>query len=310
MVNCEAFSPAHITGFFMVEESESPERKGSRGAGVSLARGVRTVVKTVKAHKWTFSIRVNGDPHKAVVSETVLEEFSRFTSYPYEIYVDHYLAVPIGAGYGTSGAVALSLALALNAALDLGLTKAEAGRIAHNVEVKCRTGLGTVLAAFYGGVGIRERSGAPGIGVVKRIETDGEKVVSLCCGPLFTSRFLADSAFKRKVNVLGSKLIEELLQEPSIINFLVRSRMFSDGIDIYTPELRMLLSSMDRAGFSGFAMNMFGDAIFTVARGERLQRLLHLLRANKPPSSQLIVSDIDPLGARLIDKSEDTGYAS
>ncbi len=310
MVNYEAFSPAHITGFFVVEESEIPERSGSRGAGVSLARGVRTIVKAVKARNWKVGIRVNGKPCKVMVSETVIDEFSRFVSYPYEICIDHYLGVPIGAGYGTSGAAALSLALALNEALDSGLSKVEAGRIAHNAEIKCQTGLGTVLAAFYGGIEIRERSGAPAIGVVRRIETNGEKVVSLYCGSLPTKRFLADSTFKRKVNVLGRKLIEGLLQEPSIINFLIRSRMFSDGIDIYTPELKMLLRSMDRLGFSSFTMNMFGEAIFTITGGERLQSLLHLLRANKPLGSKLIVSDIDQLGARLIDKSEDTGYAS
>jgi len=310
MVSCEAFSPAHITGFFMVKESEIPARNGSRGAGVSLARGVHTVVNIVKACKWKFNIRVNGKPYNAMVSEAVLDAFSSFTSSPYEISVDHYLEVPIGAGYGTSGAAALSLALALNEALNLGLSKVEVGQIAHNAEVKCRTGLGTVLAAFYGGVEIRERAGAPGIGVVKKIETNGEKVVSLCCGPLPTSRFLVDSAFKRKVNVLGGKLVEELLQEPTIINFLMRSRMFSDSIDIYTPEIWLLLNAMDRAGFNGFTMNMFGKAIFTIVRSEVLQSLLHLLRANSPLGSQLIVSDIDQLGARLIDKGEDTRYPS
>jgi mevalonate kinase len=57
----------------------------------------------------------------------------------FEVTVDHHLEVPIGAGFGTSGAAALSLALALNNIFGLGMSKAEAAQIAHVAEIKCKT---------------------------------------------------------------------------------------------------------------------------------------------------------------------------
>ena len=71
----------------------------------------------------------------------------------FEIIVEHHVEVPLGAGFGTSGAAALSLALALNEALSLGLSKIEAAQLAHVAEVECKTGLGTVIAETFGGAG-------------------------------------------------------------------------------------------------------------------------------------------------------------
>ena len=52
---------------------------------------------------------------------------------------------------GCSAAVALSLSIALNDALECELSKIEVAQIAHNVEIECKTGLGDVLAAYHGG---------------------------------------------------------------------------------------------------------------------------------------------------------------
>ena len=46
MKEFKAFSPAHITGFFEIcDNNKEPLLKGSRGAGISLKKGVTTKVK-------------------------------------------------------------------------------------------------------------------------------------------------------------------------------------------------------------------------------------------------------------------------
>ena len=46
--------------------------------------------------------------------------------------------------------------------MGLGLTSLEVYQLAHSAEVELRTGLGTVLGQFCGGLEVREKEGAPG----------------------------------------------------------------------------------------------------------------------------------------------------
>ena len=67
------------------------------------------------------------------------------------IIIKHTFDLPIGAGYGSSGAGALGIALGLNKILDLGLEDLEAAKYAHIAEVENHTGLGTAGGQFIGG---------------------------------------------------------------------------------------------------------------------------------------------------------------
>ncbi len=39
-MKCSVFAPSHITGFFEIVDHEDPLKRGSRGAGVALDKGV------------------------------------------------------------------------------------------------------------------------------------------------------------------------------------------------------------------------------------------------------------------------------
>jgi len=145
-----AFSPGHITGLFQIcDDAEEPLLKGSRGAGVSITRGVITKVRIERAPETSFEIRINGNGLKsAKVSECVINALLPIAGGNYKILVNHDINVPIGSGFGSSGAGALSLALALNEAFRLGLSRVEAAQVAHIAEVRCKTGLGTVIAVL------------------------------------------------------------------------------------------------------------------------------------------------------------------
>jgi len=296
-----AFCPSHITGLFVIHEDVKPAKSGSRGAGVSLQKGVYTRVKAVKDSKWRNNIRIDGRLTEAPVSSTVIQEFSHLTRNPHDVLVEHRVEVPIGSGYGVSGATALSLALGLNEVLDVGLTNVEAAQIAHLAEIKNKTGLGTVLAETFGGVEIREKPGAPGVGSVKQIRAPKRKVVSLFVGPLLTKKFLVDPEVKRRVNTAGIQCLKGLMKKPKVENFLMQSRRFSDTLNLYTSTLRKILKDLDTSDGHIFTMNMFGEAVFTLAKDDEVKHVVECLWKYEKLGSKVIVSDINQSGAALVE---------
>jgi len=151
MKEARAFAPGHITGIFQIFDKSADNLKtGSKGAGVSISRGVTTTVKAEKSGKNSLQVKINGSiSNSAEVSKRVVEAFlSKFKEKTanYKVVVEHEIEMPIGAGFGTSGAAALSLALALNETFELGMSKMEAAQLAHIAEVECKTGLGPAIA--------------------------------------------------------------------------------------------------------------------------------------------------------------------
>jgi pantoate kinase len=303
MKEAKAFSPCHITGFFQIfDEATNSLYVGSRGAGVSLSRGVETQVKVKKASKNSLQVRINGvASNSAEVSEHTVNAFlSRFKGTKnFEIIVEHHVGVPIGAGFGTSGAAALSLALALNEVFALGMSRIEAAQLAHIAEVECKTGLGTVIAETFGGVEIRVKAGAPGIGELKHVPVSKEYVVvCLTFESLSTRKCLTDEKIRRRIDELGRRLVDKLIEEPNVTNFLKFSRQFAEHVGLITENIQRVLNETDTAGFV-CSMPMFGESVFALVEYESLENLLKIFR-NFGSDDVIIVSDIDYKGARLL----------
>jgi pantoate kinase len=303
MKEAVAFAPCHITGLFRIfDKSAGALHVGSTGAGVCLGLGARTTVNIRKGSKSSVKVNINNHAADAAqVSKHVVSTFlSRFSEMRnYEIVVEHHVGTPIGAGFGTSGAAALSLALALNEAFDLGMPKIEAAQIAHTSEIECRTGLGTVIAEMFGGLEIRIKPGAPGIGEVKRLLVPENTVVAcLAFGPLSTRKFLTDKATRARINRFGGKLIDELVKQPTIINFMKLSRQFAEHVGLITEKVRSILDAMDQTGVV-CSMPMFGESVFTVTCEEDVGQILRVFR-ERGPNGHAIVSKVDSEGARLL----------
>ncbi|MDP2845484.1 MAG: pantothenate kinase, partial [Candidatus Methanoperedens sp.] len=103
----QAFAPAHISGIFIIDMKKDPILSGSMGCGICLEDGAVTKVCAAKE----TTVKINGAVAKA---PTTLTAIKLLTSQP--VLVETTLNVPIGAGFGASGAGALSAALALNQA--------------------------------------------------------------------------------------------------------------------------------------------------------------------------------------------------
>lgn len=298
----EAFSPCHITGFFQIDDkSKDPLYVGSRGSGLSIKEGVKTKVKVERNSKPRYQININGVPTDFEVSERLINMYiSRFEDIKnFRILVDHEVNVPIGAGLGTSGAAALGLSLALNDLFELGMSRVEAAQLAHIAEVECKTGLGTVIAETYGGFEIRVKAGAPGLGEIIQAPVPRDSAVfCLIFGPLSTKGLLTDNDVCRRVNMLGGKLVDEMVKDPNLHNFMKFSRMFSDHVGLMSSEVIKIFKIMDEAGFI-MSMPMFGDGVFTVCRDDLVEDILCILHDHKF-NGNIILSEIDFDGARII----------
>src|SRR2546426_1347209 len=141
----EAFCPGHVTAFFEVVEDPDPRKKGSRGAGLCLSLGVRTVARVREAPRTSIDILVNGRRQKADVTQAVADKILRNGSFEVKILSESPL--PVSQGFGVSAAGALSPALPLGDSLRRGKPPDEIVAIAHQAEGGCGEGPGGVVAA-------------------------------------------------------------------------------------------------------------------------------------------------------------------
>jgi pantoate kinase len=304
MNTVRAFSPGHITGFFQIcDESEDPLEKGSRGAGVSVSKGVTTEVKIESAKSSTVRIEINADPsYHAPVSESVIAWFLELRpEQSYRIRVNHIAELPIGAGFGMSGAGALSLALALNEAAEYDLTRQEVAQVAHIMEVQHRTGLGTVIAELVGGIEIRSAAGGPGVGQVETLPTSEEyQVVCLPLGSIPTPKYLTDPNARKRINERGGLLTDALRANPTVGNFLEYSRHFAEYIGLVSNRVELVLQETDKAGFT-CSTAIFGENIFSVVLPDQVQQLGEILARHCDPEHEVLVMEIDCTGAKILD---------
>jgi pantoate kinase len=295
----KAFSPGHITGFFEVPHdiSDLPStHRGSKGAGLSIDKGIETTVYVYDTSKPGYEIWINDvKGHNAEVSQWVAKEYLKFTDRPYFISVHHDVEIPVGFGLGSSGAAALSLSYALNRALDAGFDRTQAAQIAHHAEIACNTGLGTVIAEFAGGFEIRTGAGAPGIGSVSKIDLNKEyKAIILCLAPILTKSFLTNRM--NEINGLGGAMLTKLLASKSVDEFLKMSHNFAETLGLTEGRCKGPIAALKTRGIES-SVALFGQTVFTVVSQDMASKAVHSLMEF---GGTLIVCNIDMTGARLL----------
>ena len=292
-----AFCPAHITGFFKAElDKEDSIQLGSLGAGFSIQKGVKTTVTIRNKTKHdiaNFTIKVNGfESGDMRVSEVVLSKFSTKGKF---VDIIHEIDVPVGYGFGCSAAVALSLSIALNDALECKLSKIKVAQIAHDVEIECKTGLGDVLASYYGGFEIRDKPGAPGIGHVQKIALDKISIIMICFSPISTSKFIKEKL--SQINGLGGKMVNELLESKNYEHFQEMSLEFAKYVNVMTPRMQKVVNELSKNNIKcGIAL--FGETIFSMVPKEKENDILKILE--KFSDGIIIKSKLDDTGARIL----------
>ena len=304
----KAFSPAGISSFFEICDRTNDgkpiadlERVGARGGGFGIQKGVLTEVSVSEAKVNRIRVFINGKlapeaETTRTVSQMLMSKAGKFC----DVVVSHKVDVPIGAGFGSSAAGALTAALGLSKALDLPLTYNQIGRIAHVTEVQCKTGLGTVGPLMLGGCILTVEPGAPGISVIDRIPlSDDYMIVAGVFGSTPTKQVLALAEKRRQVNRYGRKTLEAILAEPSVENFMACCLDFAEKAGFMTARARQLVKLAEKAGAVGAAQNMVGEAVHAVTFEENAAEIAEAFK-QVLPNEKILVAKIDSQGARLV----------
>jgi pantoate kinase len=305
----KAFAPAAISSFFEIHDTENKvpiadlEKVGAIGGGFGLEKGVLTSVTAKEAETSSIEVFINSKHEpKAKTTTRVIEMLLSKTDTKYAVTVEHRIEVPIGRGFGTSAGGALTAGLALKDALALPLTYNQIGKIAHVAEIQCKTGLGTVSSlTFSGGCVLVVEPGAPGICQIDHIPITPDYVVvaGYFKSTIPKETVLVSSQKKMEINGYGKKTLKAILDEPSLENFLDCCWEFSQKAGFATERVCELVKSAKKAGAIGAAQNMIGEAVHAVVHEENANSVAEAFK-QALPSQQVLVSEIDFQGARLI----------
>jgi len=274
MTDAAAFVPGHVTGFFSIHRNEAdPTKTGSRGAGLVLTDGVTVTVERAEEP----SVALNGVAVEMAAVETVLETLQAPAR------VEAETPLPVGSGFGVSGATTLGAALAVNAAFDRGLSENELVTIAHGAEVQAGTGLGDVVAQARGGAPIRLEPGGPHDnqldGVPERARVEYHRM-----GDLPTEEVISGET--ELLNHAGKRALSRLVEEPTLSSFMRASRQFAREAELLTPDIRDVILDVNEADGQS-SMAMLGETVFALGHG--------LSDAGYDPATCWI----DPTGARM-----------
>lgn len=252
----KAFAPANISCIFKVYKHKNPGLAGSWGLGFTLSEGVTVSVKKVNATSVLFN-------SKKVDMPTVFDVVQALTTDNILITINTKL--PLGCGFGVSGAAALATAYAVNKLLDLKKTKKELAVIAHSAEVKNKTGLGDVANQFFGGVLFKKKPSS--YFSITKIPLKEKTVYCRVFSPLSTKSVLSNNKLLVHVDEAAKDALGEIANELSEKNVLTLAKILSiskqfavaSGL-LKEKDVIQAIEEIEKKGGSA-AMIMLGNAV-------------------------------------------------
>lgn len=188
-----AFAPGNISCVFKVIRHTDPARMHSLGMGFTVKEGVEVIVSEYHETEVLFNgERINFPTVRAVVNRLI--QNSGITG----IKVDITSPLPLGCGFGLSGAAALATAYALNELLTLHKDREKLAMTAHIAEVENRTGLGDVCSQYHGGCLVKLKEGSPL--TADRLPITEQPIYYRYFGPIQTSEVLGNREQTTRIN--------------------------------------------------------------------------------------------------------------
>lgn len=241
----KAYAPASVTAVFAPPPPDGEESR-SRGASVALADGVTVAVTPAAATRVT----VGGDPAPFEPVEGVLDRLDVTAS------VDVRPDVPLGCGFGASGAATLATALAADATLELEAPRERLVWAAHEAEVAAGTGLGDVFVQDGGGLVVSDPDGG-----MDRSEPEIE-VGYDSFGGIATSEVLGDDERMELIREHGTAALARI-SGGNLPELLSAGWTFAEAVGLATPQVREAVERVQDAGGAA-TMAMVGETVVGV----------------------------------------------
>jgi pantoate kinase len=235
-----AHAPGSVTTLFAPNDDPN---EGSLGVSFAVADGV---VATVGARGET-RVTLDGTETAFDPVERVLADLGVRAA------VDLEAAIPVGCGFGASGAATLATALAANDRFDLGRDRESLVAAAHRAEVAAGTGLGDVFVQDRGGLVWNVGDGVERTPCAERVEY-------ATFGGIATSDVLGDEASVARVRGVGRETLAAVEPTGSFAALLDASWTFAERTDLRTEPVAEAVERVERAGGTA-TMAMVGETV-------------------------------------------------
>tara|TARA_Y100000310_G_scaffold217822_1_gene218921 strand:+ start:14423 stop:15247 length:825 start_codon:yes stop_codon:yes gene_type:complete len=263
MRSAKAFAPGNLSCIFVIKKGKKPAKSGSLGLGFTVNKGVfATVKKLHNKNKIYFNNRkINLPTINSVIKKLTKEK----------VIVNIKSELPLGSGFGISGASALATAYALNKLLNLKKTKKELAMTAHIAEVENGTGLGDVTNQFYGGFLVKYESSCKF--KVKKLPIKNKKIYYKYFSKISTKKIIFNGKNKSKINNSGLKALNKIKSSNKNLKNLINiSKEFSINSGLLkNKKVIEIINNVEKKNGNA-SMIMLGNAVFsdTKFRGSKV----------------------------------------
>jgi pantoate kinase len=165
--------------------------------------------------------------------------------------------VPVGRGFGASGAATLATVLAADATFDLGRERAELVEVAATAEVEAGTGLGDVYVQDRGGL-------VWNVGDGREHRRISAPVSYESYGPIATEDVLGDDDAMARVRAAGVNAIADFDPGMGMAALFERSWQFARETELPTESVRDAVARVEAAGGAA-TMAMVGETVVAMA---------------------------------------------
>jgi len=212
----KASCPSSLSFIFGIIKDKDILKTGSIGIGCTVNKRVEVEASINKKTLILF----NG---KIISLPTVTDVIKALTDK--NILVQIKSELPLGCGFGISGAAALACGFALNKLIKFQKTPFELIKIAHKSEIRNRTGLGTVGTETTGGFLVKKSAGIP-VTDFFRLPFEGKKLYALIKGKIETPSILNNNKMMEKITSSARNILKKIKKDTTLEEILAMSLEF------------------------------------------------------------------------------------
>ena len=248
-----AHAPGSVTIIFAPQDGDS-----SLGVSFATADGVAATVESTRES----SVYLDGRPAQVEPVTGVLDRLGVTATVRLDT------EVPIGCGFGASGAATLATALAATERFDLGHDREALVQVSHRAEVAAGTGLGDVFIQDRGGLMWNTGDGSKRTARTDRIEYES-------FGGITTAAVLGDESTMARIKEAGREALSTVDPECPIPDLFDVAWAFAGQTGLATERVADAVETVQNAGGAA-TMAMLGETVVATGTDGVLDHETHI----------------------------------